>query len=95
MSGQIVGKIVGFSQQGNLISDITADRLKQAPHNESVVIRCDEHETNGLFERDHRQPAATLIAIIGSGGCLELEIVGDSAKIMLGVPIGESIEVRW
>jgi S-adenosylmethionine hydrolase len=95
VSGQIVGKIVGFSEQGNLVSDITADRLKQAPRNESVVIRCDEHETNCLFGRDHQQPDATLIAIIGSSGCLELEIVGDSAKIMLGVPIGEAIEVRW
>lgn len=95
MSGQIVGKIVGFSPQGNLVSDITADKLRQAPRNESVVIRCDEHETNCLFEREHHQPEATLIAILGASGCLELEIVGDSAKIMLGVPIGETIEVHW
>ena len=95
MPGQIIGKIIGFTQQGNLVSDITAEQLRQAPHDESVVIRCDEHETNGLFDKDHKQPEATLIAIVGPTGKLELEIVGDSAKIMLGVPIGEAIEVRW
>ncbi len=95
MPGQIVGKIVAFSQQGNLVSDITAEQLCDAPRDESVVIRCDEHETNCLFEREHQQPDTTLIAILGSSGRLELEIVGDSAKTMLGVPLGEPIEVCW
>ena len=95
MPGQVVGKIVAFSQQGNLVSDISADQLHQAPRDESVVIRCDEHETNGLFDGVHNQPEATLIARIGPSGKLELEIVGDSAKIMLGVPLGETITVQW
>jgi S-adenosylmethionine hydrolase len=93
--GQVVGKIVAFSQQGNLISDISAEQLQPAPRDESVVIRCDEHETNCLFDCQHNQPEATLIAVIGSSGHLELEIVGDSAKIMLGVPLGEKITVQW
>ena len=95
MPGQVIGKIVAFSQQGNLVSDITADQLRQAPRDETVVIRCDEHETNCLFDSEHHQPESTLIALLGSSGRLELEIVGDSAKIMLGVPLGETIEVRW
>jgi S-adenosylmethionine hydrolase len=95
LSGQIVGKIVAFTPEGNLVSDITADQLKQAPRDERVVIRCDEHETNCLFDSNHQQPEATLIAVLGSSDRLELEIVGDSAKIMLGVPLGETIEVRW
>jgi S-adenosylmethionine hydrolase len=93
--GQIVGKIVAFSPQGNLVSDISVDSLQNAPRDERILIRCDEHETNCLFESGHNQPEATLIAILGSSGRLELEIVGDSAKIMLGVPLGEAIEVRW
>lgn len=95
MPGQIVGKIVAFSEQGNLVSDIVAEQLGQVPRHDEVVVRCDEHETNGLFSADHRQPEFTLIAVIGASGKLELEIVGDSAKIMLGVPLGECIEVRW
>lgn len=95
MPGQIVGKIVAFSSQGNLVSDIATDQLENAPRHEGVVVRCDEHETNGLFNTDHKQPESTLIAVLGSSGKLELEIVGDSARIMLGVSLGERIEVHW
>jgi hypothetical protein len=35
------------------------------------------------------------MAILGPSGCLELTIVGDSAKIMLGVSLGEKVVVKW
>jgi S-adenosylmethionine hydrolase len=93
--GKVIGKVVAFSKQGNLVTDISAEQLHDAPRDERVTIRCDEHETNCLFESGHQQPESTLIALIGSSGRLELEIVGDSAKLMLGVPLGESVEVSW
>ena len=37
----------------------------------------------------------TLLAVVGSNGQLELEIVGDSAKLMLGVRVGEKVVVKW
>jgi S-adenosylmethionine hydrolase len=37
----------------------------------------------------------TLLALVGGSGKLELEIVGDSAKIMLGVRVGEKVVVKW
>lgn len=95
MAGRVEGKVVGIGESGNLITDITADQLEPVPRDDGVTIRCDEHETLGIFERDHGQPLSTLIAILRDRGCLELEIVGDSAKIMLGVPIGEKVEVHW
>ena len=58
-------------------------------------MRCDEHETHGIFAADHSQPEFTLLAMIGDSGCLELCIVGDSAKIMLGVAVGEKVTVKW
>ena len=95
VAGKVVGKVVAFSDQGNLITDISGEQLEHAPRDERLVVRCDEHETNCLFDAGHQQPAATLIALISSRGQLELEIVGDSAKLMLGVPLGEMVEVRW
>lgn len=95
MAGRIVGKVVAFSDQGNLVTDISSDQLEHAPRDERLMVRCDEHETNCLFENGHQQPAATLIALLNAKGNLELEIVGDSAKLMLGVPVGEAVEVRW
>lgn len=95
MPAKIQGTIAAVSESGNLITDITAEQLADVPTGDSVVIRCDDHETTGIFGVDHNQPEATLIALIGTSGNLELEIVGDSAKIMLGVAVGEKVEVVY
>ena len=95
MSGKVEGSVVSVSETGNLVTDISSDRLELTPRDERVTVRCDDHETNGIFDANHDQPAATLLAILGSSGCLELEVVGDSAKIMLGIGPGERVEVVW
>ena len=95
MAGRIDGQVVSISESGNLVTDITADRLASVPRDDQVTIRCDEHETLCIFEGDHEQPAFTLIAVLGGSGSLELEVVGDSAKMMLGVAVGEKVEVHW
>ena len=95
MSGRIEGRVVSISESGNLVTDITADQLADVPRGDQVTVRCDEHETQCIFDVHHEQPPMTLIALVGASGCLELEIVTDSAKIMLGVSPGEKVEVRW
>ncbi len=65
------------------------------PRGEETVVECDEHETQGIFATYSDQPEMTLVALVGSSGKLELAIVGDSAKIMLGVKVGTPISVRW
>jgi len=92
--GQIEGKVVAYSESGNLVSDIDNDRLAAVPR-DSATTACDEHETIGIFAADHPEQPMTLMAILGKSGCLELTIVGDSARAMLGVPLGEKIVVRW
>jgi S-adenosylmethionine hydrolase len=92
--GQIDGKIVGYSESGNLVSDISHDQLREVPR-EGVAVACDEHETIGIFPADHPEQPFTLMAILGSSGFLEMTIVGESAKAMLGVRIGERIVVKW
>jgi S-adenosylmethionine hydrolase len=94
VAGQIEGKIVAYGESGNLVSDIANDRLREAPR-DSATTTCDEHETIGIFAADHPEEPFTLMAILGAGGCLELTIVGESAKAMLGVKIGEKIVVKW
>lgn len=95
MAGRIEGTVASISESGNLVTDITANQLVDVPRGDQVTVRCDEHETLGIFDASHEQPPFTLIALIGTSGCLELEIVTDSAKIMLGVSAGEKVEVRW
>ncbi len=95
MPGKIEGAVASISDSGNLVTDITAAQLRDVPRNDSVSVRCDEHETVGIFALDHKEPAMTLLALVGQSGNLELEIVGDSAKIMLGVRVGEQVVVKW
>lgn len=95
MPGKIAGTVVSITEAGNLVTDIAADRLKGIPKLDAVTVRCDEHETLGIFTADHNEPEMTLLALIGPNDTLELEIVGDSAKIMLGIQVGENVEVRW
>jgi len=92
---RIVGTVSSISESGNLVTDISADQLAGAPRDERVSVHCNDHVTNGIFAIGHEQPAMTLIALIGESNCLEMEIVGDSAKLMLGVATGSQVEVRW
>lgn len=95
MPGKIEGVVASISDSGNLVTDITAAQLRDAPRDESVTVRCDEHETIGIYGLEHKEPEMTLLALVGKSGNLELEIVGDSAKIMLGVRVGEKVVVKW
>ena len=87
--------MVSVTEAGNLVTDITAEQLRDAPRDESVAVRCDEHETCGIFGRDHGEPESTFLAILDPAGALELEIVGDSASLMLGIRVGEKVVVEW
>jgi S-adenosylmethionine hydrolase len=93
--GKIEGAVVACGPTGNLVTDIANDRLKGVPSGDSVKILCDEHETVGIYPADHQEEACTLMAILGPSGFLELTIVGDSAKAMLGVPLNEKVVVKW
>lgn len=95
MANKIEGKIESIDAQGNLVTSISSDKLGAAPSDDSVSVFCEGHETQGIFGVDHDQPAMTLIALVGESGNLELAIVDDSAKIMLGVGVGADVLVKW
>jgi S-adenosyl-L-methionine hydrolase (adenosine-forming) len=97
VAGKIEGVVESVSDEGNLVTSITAEELRKqnAPTDESVTVVCEEHETLGIFQPDHQQPPMTYIALIGAGGKLELAIVGDSARMMLGVREGAAVLVKW
>ena len=95
MPRSIEGKVVSISEGGNLVTDIPCAALAEAPRDSAVRIHCDEHETVGLFTAGHSEPEMSFLALLGNSGFLELTIVGDSAKIMLGVRVGERVSVQW
>jgi S-adenosyl-L-methionine hydrolase (adenosine-forming) len=92
---KIEGEVVEIDSFGNLVTDIGQELLDGVPRDESVRVACDEHETFGIFSSYSEQPSMTLIALVGSGGKLELAIVDDSAAIMLGVRRGAKVTLEW
>ena len=92
---KIEGEVTEIDSFGNLITNITAAQLDGVPRDDSVRVHCDDHETIGIYAAYAEQPPMTLIALIGSGDKLELAIVDDSAKIMLGVTVGTPVTVQW
>ncbi len=95
VANRIDGQVTAIDSFGNLITNISREMLAGTPTDESVTVVCDEHETQGIFQTYGEQPPMTLIALIGSSDMLELAIVGDSAKIMLGVGVGAPVVVTW
>ena len=95
VANQITGEIVSVDSFGNLVTNISREMLADVPNDDSVAIRCDDHETRSIFATYADQPPMTLVAVIGSNDQLELAIVNDSAKIMLGVEVGTPVEVVW
>ncbi|MCA9232367.1 MAG: SAM-dependent chlorinase/fluorinase [Planctomycetales bacterium] len=95
VANSIEGQIVAIDSFGNLVTNITREMLAGVPTDESVAIHCDGHETQGIFAAYGEQPSMTLVAVIGSNDQLELAIVNDSAKLMLGVDVGQPVQVRW
>ena len=92
--GKIEGTVVAYGPTGNLVTDIPNDRLASIS-SVGATVTCDEHETVGIYPADHPEEPCTLMAVLGAGGFLELTIVGESAKIMLGVSLREKVVVKW
>ncbi|MEN1681980.1 MAG: SAM-dependent chlorinase/fluorinase, partial [Planctomycetota bacterium] len=92
---RVEGEVIEVDSFGNLITNISEPMLEACPRDESVLVGCDGHETLGIWRTYSDQPEMTLIALVGSSGELELAIVNDSAKMMLGVGVGAKVTVKW
>jgi S-adenosylmethionine hydrolase len=95
VANRIDGEVVEVDSFGNLITNITKKMLEGVPRSDSVVITCDEHETQGIFATYSDQPTMTFMAHVGSTGRLELAVVDENASAMLGVSVGAPVIVRW
>ena len=93
LANTIEGSVEKIGENGNLITDIAVDRIADLPADDSVKIKFGGHETSGVHPTNHDQPIGTLVALCGSSGFLEVEIVGISVAEMLGIKAGETVVV--
>ncbi|MCC7473772.1 MAG: SAM-dependent chlorinase/fluorinase [Pirellulales bacterium] len=92
---RIEGEVVEVDSFGNLITNITREMLDRVPRRDTVLIACEEHETQGIFATFSDQPPMTFMAHVGSTERLELAIVDENASAMLGVQVGAPVRVTW
>jgi len=92
---KIEGKVVEVSDSGNLVTDIAVEQFADADRGDSFKVKFDGHETVGLYETEHGQPAATMVASVNKAGFIEIEIVGVSLSDMLGIGIGVAVGVAF
>jgi S-adenosyl-L-methionine hydrolase (adenosine-forming) len=89
------GAVIEIDSFGNLITNLTADMLVGHPTDRRACVVCNIYETWGVYSSYAEQPRGTLVALIGSGGRLELALVGDSAAKRLGVGVGSPVTLAW
>jgi S-adenosyl-L-methionine hydrolase (adenosine-forming) len=92
---RIDGHVIEIDSFGNLITNITSDMIAGRPTDRRACIVCNIFETWGIYHTYAEQPGGTLVALIGSGGRLELAIVRDNAAERLGVGVGSPVTVAW
>lgn len=92
---RIEGAVVEVDSFGNLITNIKREMLHGVPTSEVVVVKCEQHETHGIYSTYSDQPSMTLMAHVGSTGRLELAVVDENASAMLGVKVGAPVSVTW
>lgn len=92
---RIEGRVVEVDRYGNLITNISADLLKDAPRDERLRVTLGEHETYGLWQTYGENPPQTLVAVVGSEGFVEVALVNGNAAEMLGAGVGDAVCLDW
>jgi S-adenosylmethionine hydrolase len=88
------GEIIYVDRFGNLISNISLDKLKKY-RNKSPRILLKEWTIDGLSESYTQGSPKEPIALIGSSGLLEIAVNLGSAKKLLNISEGEAVMITF
>jgi S-adenosylmethionine hydrolase len=84
---ETVGQVLHIDRFGNLVTNLRPADLPRPP----LRIEVRGHRIDGLSE--HYQAAAGLLALVGSGGTLELAVANGNAASFVGAAIGTDVRV--
>jgi S-adenosyl-L-methionine hydrolase (adenosine-forming) len=87
--------VIEIDSFGNLITNVTVEMLAGRPTDRRACVVCNIYETWGIYHAYAEQSGGTLVALIGSGGRLELAVVGGNAAQRLGIVVGAPVTVAW
>ncbi len=86
--GSLLGRVVHVDRFGNLVTDVRGEQLPA----KLLLVEVRGRMIRGLSRTYGDRPG--LLALIGSGGHLEVAVAGGSAARELGVGAGERVVVR-
>jgi S-adenosylmethionine hydrolase len=85
----IEATVVWVDRFGTCITDVPADRLPARPR-----VQAAGWETVGLTRTYAEAPAGSAIALVGSGGTLEIAVSQGRADEVLGLQLGDRVRVE-
>jgi len=86
------GRVVSVDRFGNLITNLRRDHLSDLPRNAAVELPT--ADSVPLVRTYGEAAAGELIALVGSGGFVEVACNGGSAAEITGLGVGDAIELR-
>jgi hypothetical protein len=89
--GVILGEIVAIDQFGNLVTNIAADRMGDFP---TIEIKVGAAQIKELSKTYGEHKKGEVLALIGSGGTLEISVSKGNAAKKLKVAVGDVVRVR-
>lgn len=89
------GRVESLGANGDLITNIAVASCSEALKLNEVKVQVGPHETVGIHPADHNEPDATLIAIAGAEGFVQIGITGINISEMLGIKVGEKVTISW
>jgi S-adenosylmethionine hydrolase len=95
-NGELIGKIVGIDDFGNLITNIDLKKLGEVyPTGQEIKIqfKIGSHAITGLSETYSSVQPKTPLALIGSRGFLEIAVNKGNAALIFNTEKGDSVRV--
>jgi S-adenosylmethionine hydrolase len=91
---KVIGEVIHIDAFGNLISNIDEGQLGEFARGQSLVVRIGKAHIEGLKKAYWEGKKYEPIALIGSGGLLEISVREGNAREILNVDKWEKIVVQ-
>jgi S-adenosylmethionine hydrolase len=91
----IHGEVVAIDHFGNLITNIDRSHLEGIPDFNQATVCCGSATCEVIHTTYGDVQAGQLLALVGSGACLEIAIANGNAANALSISSGAPVTVRW
>jgi S-adenosylmethionine hydrolase len=93
--GKLTGEIIAVDSFGNAITNMGDEHLARLPNRSAIKVACSKSDSDIPLVRTYGdRPRGTPVALVGSGGLLEIAVVEGNAARELGLNVADHVDVR-